>query len=456
MQFMYIDHRLCVPDRLAAQLVHEWHTKLGHTGENKTEQDLRDRFIISGLRSLVHQVVQGCQLCQAVKKPNWNTDGVWHSIPIPPRPGACISMDIVDISSSKTWDGKDVDCAVVVVDRHSGWIDAYPAKKKGLTSKAVAHMLHEHWLPIMGVPQEIMSDLGAHFAGQWFKTFCALKGIMHAQAISYRSATNGRAERAIASVLDALRKIQNDKGTSWPEALPQALSMVRTAAGPTGQSPSQVVFGRDVLQQGLPLPLTQEAEDAKAFHERMQQVDDAVQRQLTKIHADQEEDQNPSRTIAYKEGQHVWVLRPKRMDKLSSWWTGPHVLIKQVGQDTWEVDVGNKHRVVHHAQMKPWYAPVVGLATPLHHHMLTEDSDEKAAPDEWIVEKILSHRKKQDGSVEFLTRWQGYKPEDDTWEPAKHFLQKVNIDWLKYCKQHKIDFTVMQHMQHMLSQPKVK
>jgi hypothetical protein len=83
--------------------------------------------------------------------------------------------------------------------------------------------------------------------------------------------------------------------------------------------------------------------------------------------------------------------------------------------------------------------------------MLTEQDDEAAAPDEWVVDKILNHRKKADGTVEFLTRWQGYQPEEDTWEPVKHFLQKVNIDWLSYCKLHKIDFTVMQHMQHLLS-----
>jgi hypothetical protein len=197
--------------------------------------------------------------------------------------------------------------------------------------------------------------------------------------------------------------------------------------------------------------VVQEAEDAKAFQERMQQVDVTVQSTLSKIHEAHENKQSKGRQVNYQPGQHVWVWRPDRRDKLSSFWTGPHILTRRVGSATWEVDVGNKKRNVRQAQMTPWYPPVEGPATPLHHHMLTEDPEGPAAPDEWIVEKILQHRKKPDGSTVFLTRWQGFKPEDDTWEPAKHFLQKVSIDWLKYCRQHKIDFKVMEHLKHLLS-----
>ena len=380
--------------------------------------------------------------------------GTWHSHPIPPRSVSCIDMELVDICKSKTWDGKEVDTAVVIVDRHSGWIDAYPVKKKGCTAKQVAQLMHDRWLPTMGVPQEVMTDLGAHFAGQWFRTYCALKGIVHAEAISYRSATNGRAERAIAQVLDALRKLQANKGIQWPEALPTALNKIRTIAGPSGMSPSQIVYGRDVLLDGLPLPLEHEAEDAVAFHNRMKEVDATIQAQMCKLHQDREAHQPKERVMTYKVAQQVWVLRPKRHEKLSTWWCGPHVLKKQVGADTWEVDVGNKLRVVHVAQMKPWYAPVIGPSWPLHHHVLTESADEAAQPDEWEVEKILKHRRKADGSYEFLTRWQGFAPEDDTWEPAKNFLQRVNIDWLAYCKRHRVDFTVMQHMQQRLEPSK--
>ena len=40
---------------------------------------------------------------------------------------------------------------------------------------------------------------------------------------------------------------------------------------------------------------------------------------------------------------------------------------------------------------------------------------------EYEVEKIVSHKKRKDGKVVYLVKWQGYSYEECTWEPAKHF-----------------------------------
>ena len=152
--------------------------------------------------------------------------------------------------------------------------------------------------------------------------------------------------------------------------------------------------------------------------------------------------------MSFTVGQKVWILRPKRQDKLSSWWTGPHQIIKQVGDSTWEIDVGNKHRVVHDAQMKPWEPALTGKNWPLHHRMLTEHDNEDSTPDEWIVDRIIKHRRRPDGQLEFLVRWQGFTSDDDTWERAHHFLPRVNVDWLAYCQKHKLDLPLQHIIEH--------
>ena len=159
-----------------------------------------------------------------------------------------------------------------------------------------------------------------------------------------------------------------------------------------GLSPAQVVFGRDVLQHGLPLPVEQKAEDAVKFHERILKQDAMIKATLDQAHAKGQEKQTAGHNVTYKIGQQVWVLRPKRDDKLSSWWTGPHIIVKQAGESVWEIDVGNKHRNVHEARMKPCEPPLQGKPLPLHHRMLTDKEADTSAADEWQVDKIIKHR----------------------------------------------------------------
>ena len=41
-----------------------------------------------------------------------------------------IALDIVHMGDDRTHEGKQVDSCLVVVDRHSGWVQAYPVAKK--------------------------------------------------------------------------------------------------------------------------------------------------------------------------------------------------------------------------------------------------------------------------------------------------------------------------------------
>ena len=81
--------------------------------------------------------------------------------------------------------------------------------------------------------------------------------------------------------------------------------------------------------------------------------------------------------------------------------------------------------------------------------MLTDkDDDAAASPDEWVVDKIVKHRKRPDGQMEFLTRWKGFTADDDTWELAHQFLPRFNLDWVQYCKKHKLDLKFQHLFEH--------
>lgn len=45
---------------------------------------------------------------------------------------------------------------------------------------------------------------------------------------------------------------------------------------------------------------------------------------------------------------------------------------------------------------------------------------EQAAPDEYIVEKIIDSRINEKGVKEYLLKWIGYEEKDNTWEPEEN------------------------------------
>ena len=152
------------------------------------------------------------------------------------------------------WDGRLVDSCLVVVDRHSGWVQAYPVAKKGLTAKVAALLVYNNWFCNFGVPRTICSDLRPQFKAAWFKTLCALQGVHHAQAVSYHSRSNGRAERACGQLLQKLRKLHQEKRQRWCEALPRALQLLNDQVGTGGVSAYTALFGRCRTMGYLPEP----------------------------------------------------------------------------------------------------------------------------------------------------------------------------------------------------------
>ena len=102
------------------------------------------------------------------------------------------------------------------------------------------------------------------------------------------------------------------------------------------------------------------------------------------------------------------------------------------------VDVGNKLRRSHVTQMKRHFAPVIGESWRLHYHRMA-DAEPGAEQGDWTVERILRHRRKADGTLEFLVRWSGCGPEGDQWEPVSASLPTMNDVWAGYCAQHQLN-----------------
>ena len=165
------------------ELCEPWHHHMLHPGVKKQALDMQRRFEIDHivLYTAIKKVRKGCSVCQACIRDNWNVKGEAQWTPVPDQPMESVAMDV--FSMPEVHIGKETfDCVVLCVDRHSGYVVAVLARKKGLLAKEVAVMMIRHWLTVFDIPRTICSDRGTQFTGGWFKAMCSLMGIVMPRA----------------------------------------------------------------------------------------------------------------------------------------------------------------------------------------------------------------------------------------------------------------------------------
>ena len=162
-----------------------------------------------------------CRVCQSVKPPCGGfPKGTLDFWPIPSQVFQSLAMDFLSLPTC-TYRNITCDFCFVVVDRLSGYIVAAPCTKKGLTAQDAAHLFLDKCVHFMGLPLEILSDNDNLLTSEFFQEICRNVGIVQHRAIRYRPKGNGRAERAVRTVVSTLRTcLQTIPGSCWLQILP--------------------------------------------------------------------------------------------------------------------------------------------------------------------------------------------------------------------------------------------
>jgi IS30 family transposase len=138
---------------------------------------------------------------------------------------------------------------LVAVDKFTKWIEVRPVAK--VTSEEVVKfigVIKHHF----GVPNRIITDLGAAFIGSVFWDFCQDNLIdVYYSSVSHPRC-NGQVERANGMVLQVLKDLIYDDAsnysTRWLAELLQVICGLRTqVSSTTGFSPFFLVYGSEAV-----------------------------------------------------------------------------------------------------------------------------------------------------------------------------------------------------------------
>ena len=372
-----------------------------HPGTPKTLEVVKRQFHVRNLsdddlRDRVKEAVDACVVCAQSKARRAPHPDSCEPFPLPSYPFASVAMDFVSLPEVKHPEtGVKVDYAMVIMCRLTGYILAIPCKQEGLKSHKAAALFSHYCAFFTGMPRKIHSDNQSIISSEFFDALCGLAGITHAKPIVCRPQSNGRAERAVQSIINALRLYLVFRTLDWIYALPFALWGLNDLSGPIAPyAPHWLVFGRDPIGFGEVPPLTVHTgvEDATEYFRRAQEERQLIQSKLVDLHAREYQAllrKHPS--LQFKEGDRVWVRnrtnQPVLHPKLERIWQGPADILSKASTNTYLVDLNGKEVILSVGRLKPYIPRRDGLNPPLHPYSERGDLHD----DSYVVEDVLDH-----------------------------------------------------------------
>jgi transposase InsO family protein len=219
-------------------------------GQNKVYSMLSQRFYWVGMSHDVKRHIAACQACRA-RKVEFKQPPTLHPIPV----AQAFSRWHVDFMGPYPKSTAGNSYVMLMICPLTNWPEAEPLPDKSSAGAAGALLrcISRH-----GCPRVVVTDQGREFEGEFGDLLSSLH-IEHRRSSAYHPQGNGRAERMVQTVLNALRKALAEPGrstSSWDTRLSEILLAYRASRhNSTGYSPALLTYGRELL---LPAQLAAE------------------------------------------------------------------------------------------------------------------------------------------------------------------------------------------------------
>ena len=247
-------NRVVVPSALRGETLTRLHD--GHQGLTSTLQHARRTVYWPKLQDDISAIIQQCTECHKHGKKEPRIPERQLSAT---RPMEILGMDLLDFQGRH---------AVVAVDYFSGYVMLDYIRAE--TSDAVITTLNNNFRKF-GLVESIISDNGGCFSSEKFAKFCNEHEVDCLTSSPYYHESNGRAERAIGTVKQILRKSKTEA-----EVTMALLAYQDTPVSNDLPSPAELFFNRrinnrlDLMYQPTTLTDTQKTSlaEKRAAHLR--------------------------------------------------------------------------------------------------------------------------------------------------------------------------------------------
>ncbi|XP_058816755.1 uncharacterized protein K02A2.6-like [Topomyia yanbarensis] len=223
--------RVYVPAILRKRVLEELHST--HFGTTRTKSLARGYCWWVGMDREIEEMVSNCAECQSVRpEPAKMRLHCWET---PTEPFQRVHVDFA---------GPFMDTYFfILVDAYSKWPEIKVCRS--ITAENTVNMCREIF-STFGIPSVLVSDHGVQFTSETFQQFLRMNGVMHKMGAPYHPATNGQAERYVQTFKQKLKALKCTKSQLNLELSNILLTYRKMLHPSTGQSPSMLMFGRQI------------------------------------------------------------------------------------------------------------------------------------------------------------------------------------------------------------------
>ena len=220
----------------------------------------------------------------------------------------------------------------------------------------------------LGVPEEILSDLGTQFVSECMKEVTRLLSIKQLTTTPYHPMCNGLTEKFNGTMKSMLKRLCSEQPRPWHRYINPLLFAYREVPQEsTGFSPFELLYGRAVrgpmsILKELRTKELEEPEVKNSYQyvfELREKLEDTLKLAHTELPKAQHKGKHyyvrKAKVRRFAQGDKVLILLPTDHNKLLMQWKGPFEVSAVVGLNDYKVCVKGKERVYHANLLKKYF-----------------------------------------------------------------------------------------------------
>ena len=214
----------------------------GHMGIKKTTDKIQSAFYWPGIQGDVTRYCMSCDVCQKTVNKGSVPKVPLEKMPLIEKRFKRVAIDLVGPIVPPSEDGHRY--ILTLVDFATRYPEAVPLKN--IDTETVEEALVDIFSRL-GVPEEILSDLGTQFVSECMKEVTRLLSIKQLTTTPYHPMCNGLTEKFNGTMKSMLKRLCSEQPRQWHRYINPLLFAYREVPQEsTGFSPFELLYGRAV------------------------------------------------------------------------------------------------------------------------------------------------------------------------------------------------------------------